>query len=218
MTPSPADPLAPADGIPPTDGFPPVDAAAHHLQCETALVAGTPGAETRLTGRVWRSGHGVVLTDLNGREVVDLGSGMLTQALGHCHPDVVAAVRTQAGDLENVHDCSTPACLRAARSLQRLLPAHLDRIAFFNTGAEVVEAALRVVHAVAPPARRRVAALRHGFHGKTRGSRALVQWEVGTEPPSATVLGYPAYCYRCPFGLRYPDCDLLCAGLRNARC
>jgi 4-aminobutyrate aminotransferase-like enzyme len=211
LTPLPTSPLAPADGAPHTDGFQPVDDAASHMRSEAAVVAGTPGEETRLTGQVWRSGDGAVLTDLNGREVVDLGSGITTQALGHCHPDVIAAVRTQAGELENVHDCPTPTRLRAARSLLRLLPAHLDRTAFFNTGAEVVEAALRVVHALAAPARRRVAALRRGFHGKTRGGRALVQWDVGTEAPSSTVLGYPAYCYRCPFGLRYPDCDLLCA-------
>jgi 4-aminobutyrate aminotransferase/(S)-3-amino-2-methylpropionate transaminase len=41
----------------------------------------------------------------------------------------------------------------------------------------------------------------------------MVQWEVGTEPPAPSLLGYPAYCYRCPFELRYPSCDLLCAQL-----
>jgi 4-aminobutyrate aminotransferase/(S)-3-amino-2-methylpropionate transaminase len=162
---------------------------------------------------MWQAGHGAALTDTHGREYVDLGSGMMTQALGHCHPEVVAAVRAQAGELENVHDCPTPARLRTARALRRLLPPYLDGMAFFSTGAEVVEAALRIVHVAAEPARRRVAALRHGFHGKTRGARSIVQWDVGGEPPASTILGYPAYCYRCPFGLRYPSCDLLCARL-----
>ncbi len=186
---------------------------AEHRRAEADLLAGPDGDETRLTGRVWASGSGATVTDADGRDHIDLGGGTLTQALGHCHPEVVAAVRAQAGELENVHDCPTPVRLRAARALTRLLPSHLDRVAFLTTGAEVVEAALRVAHAVADPARRRVAALRRGFHGKTRGVRSLVQWDVGGEAPSAANLGYPAYCYRCPFELTYPSCDLLCARL-----
>jgi 4-aminobutyrate aminotransferase/(S)-3-amino-2-methylpropionate transaminase len=188
-------------------------ANARHRGEEAALLAGAAGEETRLTGRVWRTGRGALVTDAEGRDHIDLGGGTLTQALGHCHPDVVAAVRAQAGELENVHDCPTPTRLRAAKALARLLPPQLDRVAFLTTGAEAVEAALRIVHAAAGPARRRIAALRRGYHGKTRGARSLVQWEVGTEPPAAVSLGYPAYCYRCPFGLAYPGCDLLCARL-----
>jgi 4-aminobutyrate aminotransferase-like enzyme len=165
------------------------------------------------TERVWQTGRGAVLVDADGNECLDLAAGTMTQTLGHCHPHVVAAVQAQAAELENVHDGATPARARAESLLRRLLPAHLDRLAFLSTGSEVVEAALRVVHAVADPARRRVAALRHGFHGKTRGARSIVQWDVGTESPAASTFGYPAYCYRCPFGLSYPSCDLLCARL-----
>jgi 4-aminobutyrate aminotransferase/(S)-3-amino-2-methylpropionate transaminase len=178
--------------------------------------AGGAGEETRLTGRSWVRGAGSVLTDSAGRDCVDLGAGTLTQPLGHCHPAVVAAVRDQAGVLENVHDCPTPVRSRAAAALRRLLPGHLGAVSFFSTGAEAVEGALRLVAAATAqvaPGRRRVAALRRGFHGKTRGGRGLVQWDVGTEAPSAATLGYPGYCYRCPFGLTRPGCDLLCARL-----
>ncbi|HEX4727172.1 MAG TPA: aminotransferase class III-fold pyridoxal phosphate-dependent enzyme, partial [Jatrophihabitans sp.] len=174
------------------------------------------GQETLLTGRTWVSGRGAVLVDDRGRQHLDLGAGTLTQLLGHTHPSVVAAVQRQAGQLENVHDCPTPVRGRAEAALRRLLPDRLPSIAFFNTGSEAVEAALRLVIAQAGAGRRRVAALRRGFHGKTRGSRALVQWDIGTEPASAATLGYPAYCYRCPFGLSYPSCDLLCARLTVA--
>lgn len=191
----------------------PTDANAWHLEQEAKLLPGIPGEETQLTGRVWHAGRGAILTDADGRDHIDLGGGTMTQALGHCHPEVVAAVHAQAGELENVHDCPTPIRLRTAQALRRFLPSHLDRIAFFSTGAEVIEAALRVVHVAAEPTRRRVAALRQGFHGKTRGARSIVQWDVGSEPPASALLGYSAYCYRCPFGLRFPSCDLLCARL-----
>jgi 4-aminobutyrate aminotransferase-like enzyme len=176
-----------------------------------------PGRETVLTGRTWIRGRGALLIDDRGLEHVDLGSGGMTQLLGHTHPSVVAAVRQQAQELENVHDCPTPARDRAEAALRRLLPSSLTSIAFFNTGSEAVEAAVRLVAAQAPPGRRRIAALRRGFHGKTRGSRSLVMWDVGTEPASAATLGYPAYCYRCPFGLTYPRCDVLCARLTVAQ-
>jgi 4-aminobutyrate aminotransferase-like enzyme len=184
-----------------------------HLARESASIPVDASEETRLTGRVWASGQGAVLTDVDGREAVDLAAGTMTQSIGHCHPDVVAAVRAQAGELENVHDCPTPGRLQAAETLRRLLPDRLSGLAFFSTGAEVVEAALRLVAVAAEPGRRRVAALRRGFHGKTRGARSLVQWDVGIEAPSATSLGYPAYCYRCPFELQPSSCDLLCARL-----
>jgi 4-aminobutyrate aminotransferase-like enzyme len=174
---------------------------------------GAVGEETLLTRRTWVRGSGAVLTDDTGRDHVDLGAGTHTQPLGHCHPAVVAAVRDQAGGLENVHDSPTPVRARAATALRRLLPARLDQVAFFNTGSEAVEGALRLVATAAAPTRRRIAALRQGFHGKTRGSRSLVQWDVGTESPAASLLGYPPYCYRCPFGLTRPSCDLLCARL-----
>ena len=175
--------------------------------------AGAVGEETLLTGRTWVRGSGAVLTDDTGRDHVDLGAGTHTQPLGHCHPAVVAAVRDQAGGLENVHDSPTPVRARAATALRRLLPARLDQVAFFSTGSEAVEGALRLVATAAGPTRRRIAALRQGFHGKTRGSRSLVQWDVGMESPAASLLGYPPYCYRCPFGLTRPGCDLLCARL-----
>lgn len=176
-----------------------------------------PGREAVLTERTWVSGHGALLVDDRGREHVDLGSGIMTQLLGHTHPSVVAAVQQQARELENVHDCPTPVRDRAEAALRRLLPGWLRSIAFFNTGSEAVEAAVRLVAAQAPAGRRRIAALRGGFHGKTRASRSLVQWDVGTEPASAATLGYPAYCYRCPFGLSYPRCDVLCARLTVAQ-
>lgn len=179
----------------------------------SAALGPGPGWESRLTGRTWTRGHGAVLADDTGREHIDLGSGMLTQLLGHAHPKVVAAVRQQALELENVHDMPTPVRARAGAALRRSLPASMPSIAFFNTGSEAIEAAVRLVAAQAPAGRRRIAALRGGFHGKTRGSRALVQWDIGTEPASAATLGYPAYCYRCPFKVEYPHCDLLCARL-----
>ncbi|MCX5388959.1 aspartate aminotransferase family protein [Streptomyces sp. NBC_00094] len=175
-----------------------------------------PGAseEAALGGRVFAEGRGAVLTDLDGNQYVDFAAGTLTQSLGHGHPEVVAALTRQAGLLWNVHDSSTPERAEFFELLARLLPEHLNTYALFSTGAEVVEAALRVVQSTAEPGRNRVGALRHGFHGKTMGARMLVHWDVGHQAFSGnSILGYSPYCYRCPLELTYPSCDLRCATL-----
>jgi 4-aminobutyrate aminotransferase/(S)-3-amino-2-methylpropionate transaminase len=175
-----------------------------------------PGAsEEAASGRrVFAEGRGPVLTDLDGNQYLDFAAGTLTQSLGHGHPEVVEALTAQARRLWNVHDSATPDRAALLELLARLLPEHLDTYTFFSTGAEVVEAALRVVQAVAEPGRNRIGALRHGFHGKTLGSRMLVHWDVGHQSFSGnSVLGYAPYCYRCPLELTRPDCGLRCATL-----
>ncbi|MEV7196062.1 aminotransferase class III-fold pyridoxal phosphate-dependent enzyme [Streptomyces sp. NPDC093510] len=175
-----------------------------------------PGAseETTAGQRVFAEGRGALLTDLDGAQYLDFAAGTLTQSLGHCHPEVVEALTEQAGRLWNVHDAATPGRADLLDLLARLLPGHLDTFAFFSTGAEAVEAALRVVQATAPAGRNRVGALRHGFHGKTMGARMLVHWDIGHQAFAGnSVLGYAPNCYRCPLELTYPSCELRCASL-----
>ncbi|MFI7343496.1 aspartate aminotransferase family protein [Streptomyces sp. NPDC050085] len=175
-----------------------------------------PGAseEAAVGRRVFAEGRGPVLTDLDGNQYLDFAAGTLTQSLGHTHPEVVEALTAQAGRLWNVHDAATPNRAQLLDTLARLLPEHLDTYALFSTGAEVVEAALRVVQATAPPGRNRIGALRHGFHGKTMGARMLVHWDIGHQAFAGnSVLGYAPYCYRCPLGLERPTCGVRCASL-----
>ncbi|MEV7222910.1 aspartate aminotransferase family protein [Streptomyces anthocyanicus] len=190
----------------------------HHQldQLEREELRLAPGASEEATAgrRVFAEGRGPVLTDLDGNQYLDFAAGTLTQSLGHTHPEVVEALTAQAHRLWNVHDTATPDRARLLDTLARLLPEHLDTYALFSTGAEVVEAALRVVQATAPPGRNRIGALRHGFHGKTLGARMLVHWDIGHQSFAGnSVLGYAPYCYRCPLDLEYPSCGVRCASL-----
>lgn len=190
----------------------------HHqlaqLEREESRLAPGASEEAAAGRRVFAEGRGPVLTDLDGNQYLDFAAGTLTQSLGHTHPEVVEALTAQAQRLWNVHDTATPERARLLDTLARLLPEHLDTYALFSTGAEVVEAALRVVQATAPPGRNRLGALRHGFHGKTHGARMLVHWDIGHQSFAGnSVLGYAPYCYRCPLGLEYPSCGVRCASL-----
>ncbi|MFI7135081.1 aspartate aminotransferase family protein [Nonomuraea sp. NPDC050153] len=184
------------------------------LAREAAHLAPGASEEAALGQRVFVAGSGSTLTDADGNRYLDFAAGTLTQSIGHCHPEVVTALADQAGRLWNVHDSATADRAALCELLATLLPAELDTYAFFTTGAEVVEAALRVVAAVAAPGRNRVGALRHGFHGKTLGARMLVHWDIGHQSFAGnSILGYSPYCYRCPLGLRYPSCETRCADL-----
>ncbi|MEW6705197.1 MAG: aspartate aminotransferase family protein [Pseudomonadota bacterium] len=170
--------------------------------------------EAQAAGRVFSRGQGDHLYDLDGRRYLDFAAGILTQSIGHCHPQVVQALQQQVGQLWNVHDCATPGRADLCERLAALMPPGLDTFCLLSTGAEAVEAALRAVWSAAGPQRNRLGALRYGFHGKTQGARGLVHWDVGHQSFSGnSVLAYSPYCYRCPLQLQYPSCDLLCAKL-----
>jgi len=186
------------------------------LAIEQQLLSPGISEESQLAGVVFAKGQGSYLFDLEGRQYLDFASGIFTQNLGHNHPEVVAQVKQQLDELWNVHDASTPARARACQALNRHLPESLTRVAFFTTGAEAVEAAIRAVFSSAPPQKQRLAALRYGFHGKTQGARSLVHWDIGYNNQSGnSVLGYAANCYRCPLERSYPSCDMQCAKLVN---
>lgn len=178
----------------------------------------SPGVsqETQLAEVVFSKGHGSYLEDLEGRQYLDFGAGIFTQNVGHNHPHVVNKVKAQLDELWNVHDGSSVARAEACLALSQHLPDELNRLAFFSTGAEAVEAAIRAVFSAAPPEKQKLAALRYGFHGKTQGARSLVHWDVGYSNLSGnSVLGYAANCYRCPLGRTYPSCDMQCVSLVN---
>lgn len=185
-----------------------------HLARERRHLGSGISEEATVSARVFASGSGEYLTDIDGKQYIDLAAGIFTQSVGHCHPQVVAAMQEQVARLWNVHDCATPGRAALCEMLAGLMPSGLDTFVFLSTGAEAVEAALRAVWAIAAPGRNRLGALRYGFHGKTAGARALVHWDIGHQSFAGnSVLAYSPYCYRCPLELTYPSCDLLCAKL-----
>jgi acetylornithine/LysW-gamma-L-lysine aminotransferase len=136
---------------------------------------------TRRPLRSLRSGSGCWLEDDRGERVLDLTSGYGVAPLGHCHPRLVAAIAAQAARL-----ASCPGnlyCEARARFLERLhgvLPEHLSRSFLCNSGAEAVEAAVKL--AIAATGRRGLVALRGAFHGRTLGALALT-WNPQARAP-----------------------------------
>ena len=162
-------------------------------------------------GIAMEKGEGSHLTDADGNTYVDLIGGIGVNALGHCHPKYVAALKEQAGKLTVGSFTSAPRA-ELVNEVCDMAPAGLDRLQLYSGGAEAVESALRLARQFT--GRQEVVSFWGGFHGKTAGAAALLgsplRAGLGPIPAGTTQIPY-ADCYRCPFGLSYPSCSLACA-------
>jgi len=115
-------------------------------------------------------GSGSRMWDQEGREYIDFGAGIAVNALGHAHPELVAALTEQAGRLWHTSNVlATEPALQLARRLVELTFA--DRVFFSNSGAEANEAALKLARRYAfdqhGKEKDRILAFENAFHGRT---------------------------------------------------
>lgn len=159
---------------------------------------------------------GCVVTGDDGKEYIDLFSGIAVCNAGHGHPEVVKAAREQMEKL--IHCCTyiyyNPRAGELARQLAEITPGKLQKSFLANSGAEAIEGALRL--AKQHTGRKEVIALTHSFHGRSYATLSITgNWsrKKGGGPYMPGVAFAPApYCYRCPFGCKGPDtCGLRCA-------
>lgn len=131
--------------------------------------------------RVLVRGEGCRVWDDQGREYLDLLGGIAVNALGHAHPDLVAALSKQAVSLAHVSNFfATPAQIELAETLLRLAQAPKGSGVFFtNSGTESNEAAFKMARRTGRP---RVLALEQAFHGRTMGALALTHKEAYRAP------------------------------------
>jgi len=118
-------------------------------------------------------GAGVYLYGADGERWTDFTSGIGVVNTGHAHPDVVAAVQTQARELlfAQVGVAPSPLVERLAERVVGLLPGGLDRVFFTNSGAEATEAAVKLArHATGRP---NVVVFQGSFHGRTHLTMAM---------------------------------------------
>ncbi|MCA8947983.1 MAG: aspartate aminotransferase family protein [Planctomycetes bacterium] len=143
------------------------------------------------------SGRAGILTDVDGREVIDLAGGIGVVNVGHCQPEVVRAIQEQAARL--IHTCIHVATyepyVALCEKLVELLP-HGDatRAMLVNSGAEAVENAIKIARqATGRPA---VLCYTEGFHGRTMMCMTLTskvgyKLDCGPFAPEVYRLPYP---------------------------
>ena len=158
----------------------------------------------------FKEGHGVTLTDVDGNVYIDFSSGIYVTSLGHCHPKVSEAVAKAAHTLMNCHDFTTPIKAQLLEKLASITPGDLGGIQFFDSGTAAVEAGLRICRAAKHPNLEFIS-FHKDFHGKTLGAVSLARLDPsqGLRAPGFH-LAPRAYCYRCAFNMKHPDCGLHC--------
>jgi hypothetical protein len=102
---------------------------------------------TRSYPLVAKSGRGIVITDVDGNEFYDFSAGIAVTSTGHCHPEVVAAMQKQAGELIHMSgtDFYYENMVTLAERLSKIAPMRgPHKIYYGNSGAEAIECALKL--------------------------------------------------------------------------
>lgn len=137
------------------------------------------------------------LWDVEGRRYIDFGGGIAVLNVGHRHPKVVAAIEAQLRKMTHTMFQITPyeSYVTLAERLNRITPgAHAKKTAFFSTGAEAIENAVKIARAAT--GRPGVIAFSGAFHGRTLLAAGL----TGKVSPYKLGFGpFPGEIYHAPF-------------------
>jgi 4-aminobutyrate aminotransferase len=152
--------------------------------------------------------------DADGNQYLDFFGGIVAVSVGHCNDQVNAKVHRQIDTLQHVSTLFANEPQAAlARKIASITPGgQLTKSFFTSSGTEANETAILAARCYT--GNTEIVALRHSYHGRSSMGMSLTgvgSWRLG--PPQAGVVhAHNAYCYRCPFGLKYPDCEVRCAG------
>src|SRR5712671_2735804 len=153
---------------------------------------------TRSYPLVAKRGRGIVIEDVDGNEFFDFSAGIAVTSTGHCHPEVVAAIQKQAGELIHMSgtDFYYESMVELAGRLSKIAPMPgPHRIYYGNSGAEAVECALKLARYHTK--RQNVIAFFGAFHGRTMGALSLTaskpqqRRRFGPPLPGVTHVLYP---------------------------
>ena len=158
-------------------------------------------------------GKGQYVRDLDGRQYLDFFGGIVTVSVGHANEKVTSKIKAQLDKVSHTSTAHlTEAVVALAEKMAAIAPGRLKKCYFTNSGSEANEVA--VITARMFTGNSEIIALRHGYSGHTQLTKAMTgmfNWRKAGLVPQHVVHAPGPYCYRCPYGLSYPSCDLHCA-------
>ncbi len=166
-------------------------------------------------------GEGIYVFDKDGKRYLDAASGVGVMALGYARQDLSAALADQSLAIPYVHGMrfSNQAAQLLASRLAEFAPDSLNWCFFASGGSEAVESALKISRQYflqkGNPQKSRFIGRWQSFHGNTIATQSVGGHLGRRQPHQPMLINWPhippVYCYRCPFGLTYPNCEIKCA-------
>lgn len=158
-------------------------------------------------------GEGEYVWDEDGNRYLDCFGGVLTVSVGHANPHVTEAIVEQVKTISHTSTLyvSKPQS-DLAEKMAEITPGNLKKSFFSNSGTEADDTA--ILAAKLATGRSEVVVLRHSYSGRSATALSAIghsTWKPVASQVSGMVHAHAPYCYRCPFKLEYPSCDLACA-------
>ena len=154
-----------------------------------------------------------IVYDIDGRQFLDFFGGILTVSVGHCNDKVTRAIDEQTHKVQHMSTLyANEPQVRLAEKLAQITPGRLEKSFFTNSGTEANETAVLLAQLYTKC--QDVITLRHSYSGRSYlalSFSAQSSWRLMPNVVPGVHHIANAYCYRCPFGLTYPSCDLKCA-------
>src|ERR1700741_5064078 len=151
--------------------------------------------------------------DVEGRKYLDFFGGILTVSVGHANPRITGPVKTQGDKRQHLSTLyPNEAIVALAEKVAQISPGTLQSSFFTNSGTEANEAAILLARMATGCYD--VVALRHAYAGGSslaKSVTAQAPWRKGGVISVGIAHAINPYCYRCPLGLKYPDCEVACA-------
>lgn len=172
-----------------------------------------PGSQQigTFSGVAMERGEGSYFIDVDGNRYLDLYAGVGVASIGHAHPKYVKILSEQIAKI-GVGSFTTENRMKFLKLLASVTPNDLNRAQLYSGGAEAVEAAFRLAKSYTN--NYEFVGFWGGFHGKSMGVLGMLgdtfKHNFGPLPAGAHQVPH-AYCYRCPFKMKHPDCGLFCA-------
>jgi 4-aminobutyrate aminotransferase-like enzyme len=151
--------------------------------------------------------------DADGKQFLDFFGGILTVSVGHCNDKVTTAIEEQSRKVQHMSTLyANEPQVRLAEKLAQITPGRLEKSFFTNSGTEANETAVLLAQLYTRC--QDIITLRHSYSGRSYLALSLSaqsSWRLMPNVVPGVHHIANAYCYRCPFGLTYPSCDLKCA-------
>lgn len=158
-------------------------------------------------------GEGEYVWDDQGNKYLDCFGGVLTVSVGHANPRINESVLEQNRTIQHTSALyANPNQSNLAEKLAEITPGNLKKSFFTSSGTEADDTAQMA--AKIATGRHEVVVLRHSYSGRSATALSSVGHSNWRPLPAqvAGIVHAPApYCYRCPFKLEYPSCEMACA-------